>query len=372
MQENEVLRDTRIEVDLFRAAKNTAMIKEMVGPDVAVMAVVKANAYGLGAVRLAPVIIENGASYLAVATLSEAVELRNACPDYPLFILGHTPDRYLGIVAEMNITQTIFSLHQAEILGSEAEKLGKKAKVHVKVDTGFHRLGKVPSDDYAREVAGMFKVGGIEVEGIFTHLALANDEENRRQYRKFTDFISLCESMGCKFRYKHIADSIACVDYPEFRMNMVRPGALIYGMRGYHKGYLPVEQAISFKSAISEIHHIKKGEGVGYDYHFIAQRDSVIATMPFGYADGYPRQFRDCGSVLIRGKRVPVIGVICMDQAVADVTDVPGVEEGDEVVIYGDGSDGSMTIQEACDILGTNKNDVLCRLTARPPRIYHI
>lgn len=371
MHENEVLRDTQIIVDLSRVAKNTAMIKDMVGPDVAVMAVVKANAYGLGAVKIAPYVIENGASYLAVATLSEAVELRNAYPDYPIFILGHTPDRYLGVVAEMNITQTIFSLDQAEILGCEAEKRGVKAKVHIKVDTGFHRLGKVPSEGYAREVAEIFNVKGIEVEGIFTHLALANDEENRKQYKSFTDFIAMCESMGCRFKNKHIADSIACVDYPEFRMNMVRPGALIYGMRGYHKGYLPVEQAISFRSAISEIHHIKKGEGVGYDYHFIAARDSVIATMPFGYADGYPRQFRDCGSVLIRGKRVPVIGVICMDQCVADVTDIPDVKEGDEVIIYGDGSDGSMTIQEACDILGTNKNDVLCRLTARPPRIYH-
>ncbi len=370
MHEDRILRDTQIVIDLSRIAKNIKLIKNMIGPDVALMAVVKANAYGLGALPIAPIIIENGAEYLAVATLSEAVQLKEAYPQYPVFILGHTPIRYMDVVAEYGITQTVFSYEQAKVLSDSSIKLGKKTRVHIKVDTGFHRLGKAPSAEYADEIMRMYSLPGIEIEGIFSHLALASDENDRMQYKELSDFIALLESRGCTFRYKHIADSIACVDYPEFRMNMVRPGALIYGMIGYSKGSLPVEQAISFKSAISQIHRIRKGEGVGYDFLWTAERDSVVATLPFGYADGYPRQMRDKGYVIINGKKAPIIGVLCMDQVVADVTDIPDAEEGSVAVIYGDGTDGSMTIARAAEDLGTNKNDILCRLTARPPRIY--
>ena len=184
----------------------------------------------------------------------------------------------MDVVAEYGITQTVFSYEQAKVLSDSSIKLGKKTRVHIKVDTGFHRLGKAPSAEYADEIIRMYSLPGIEIEGIFSHLALASDENDRMQYKELSDFIALLELCGCTFRYKHIADSIACVDYPEFRMNMVRPGALIYGMIGYSKGSLPVEQAISFKSAISQIHRIRKGEGVGYDFLWTAERDSVVAT----------------------------------------------------------------------------------------------
>ena len=151
---------------------------------------------------------------------------------------------------------------------------------------------------------------------------------------------------------------------------MIRPGALIYGMVGYHKGHLDVKQAMTFKTAISQLHHVQKGEGVSYDYLWKADRDSIIATLPFGYADGYPRNLRDKGYVIINGVKAPLVGVICMDQCMADVTDVPDVCEGMEAVIYGDGSDGSMTIAEASTLAGTNKNDIIARITARPPRVY--
>ena len=370
MKDQMTLRDTRIEIDLSKLSKNIELIKDMVGPEVAVMAVVKANGYGLGALEIAPTIMESGATYLAVATLSEAVALRDAYADYPLFILGHTPDRFLNIVVEKGICQTIFSFDQAKILSEEATKLGLKAKVHIKVDTGFHRLGKAPTDEYAEEIKEIFFLPNIEVEGIFSHLALASEEENEKQFILLCDFIDKLESMGLEFKYKHIADSIALVDYPEYRMNMVRPGALIYGMRGFHIGFLPVEPILTFKSAISQIHSIKAGEGVGYDYLWRAEKDSIIATIPFGYADGYPRQMRDKGFVVINGLKCPIIGVLCMDQVTVDVTNVPDVKEGSEAIIYGDSKDGSMTIQEACDLIGTNKNDIICRLTARAPKVY--
>ena len=366
----ELLRDTRVEVDLGRIAYNMKQIREMTGPEVAIMPVIKANGYGHGAAAIAPTLIEEGAAYLAVATLTEALELKAANPSWPVFIMGHTPDRLLHYVVEKDITQTIFSLEQAELLNELAGKAGKRAKVHIKVDTGFHRLGKVPSGDFADEVCRIFDLPGVEVEGIFTHLALTGDVENEEQFRLFTDFTAELESRGCSFIYKHLADSIACVDFPEYRLNMIRPGALIYGMVGYHKGHLDVKQAITFKTAISQLHHVPKGEGVSYDYLWKADRDSIIATLPFGYADGYPRNLRDKGYVIVNGVKAPLVGVICMDQCMADVTDVPDVCEGMEAVIYGDGNDGSMTIAEASTLAGTNKNDIIARITARPPRVY--
>lgn len=366
----EILRDTYVKVDLGRIAENMALIRGMVGPDVAVMPVIKANGYGHGAVQIAPTLMEAGASYLAVATLTEALELRDAYPNYPLFILGHTPDRLLHYAAENRITQTVFTLKQAQILADAARRAGQTAKVHIKVDTGFHRLGQIPSDAFADEIAAMFQLDSLEVEGIFSHLALAGDTEDEEQFGLFMDFIEKLENRGCSFRYKHLADSIACVDAPRYRLNMIRPGALIYGMIGFEKGHLPVKQALTFRSAISQLHRIPAGEGVSYDYLWKADRDSVIATLPFGYADGYPRNMRDKGYVIIGGVRVPIIGVICMDQCMADVTDVPGVCEGMEAIIYGDGSDGSMTIEDASHLAGTNKNDIIARIMARPPRVY--
>lgn len=366
----EILRDTYVKVDLGRIAKNMTLIREMAGPDVAVMPVIKANGYGHGAVNIAPVLVESGASYLAVATLTEAMELREAYPDYPLFILGHTPDRLLHYAAEQNITQTVFSLRQARILANAARKAGRKAKVHIKLDTGFHRLGQLPSEDFADEVAAMFQLEGLEVEGIFSHLALAGEAEDEEQFRRFMEFVEKVEDRGFSFRFKHLADSIACVDAPQYRLNMIRPGALIYGMIGFHKGHLPVKQALTFRTAISQLHSIPAGEGVSYDYLWKAERDSIIATLPFGYADGYPRNMRDKGYVIIGGIRAPIVGVICMDQCMADVTDVPGVCEGMEAIIYGDGRDKSMTIEEAARMADTNKNDIIARIMARPPRVY--
>lgn len=368
--QNEILRDTYIEIDLGKLEKNVRLVKEMVGPAVAVTAVVKANGYGHGACRIAETIMNAGADYLAVATLTEALELREVYADYPILIMGHTPNRLLHHVVKQRLTQTIFSLEQAEILDSLAAERGQSVKVHIKLDTGFHRLGKMPTEEYKEEIIKISALKHIETEGIFSHLALAGEEENETQYKLLTDFIEELEAAGCSFRYKHIADSIACVDYPQYRMNMVRPGALLYGMVGFHIGHLPVEQCLTFRTAISELHELEEGEGLSYDYLWKAQRKSIIATLPFGYADGYPRNMRDKAYVIINGCKAPIVGVICMDQCMADVTDVPNVECGSEAIIYGDGHDGSMTIEEASRLAGTNKNDIIARLMARPPRVY--
>lgn len=361
-----MLRDTVVQINLKTIARNMDKICQMVGGDVAVMAVVKANAYGHGAVSIAPTLIEHGASYLAVATMTEALEIRKAYREYPIFILGHTPDRLLHLVVEENITQTIFSESQARIIAEESRKSRKKAKVHIKIDTGFHRLG---TDDLA-ELKRICAIEEIEIEGIFTHLALVSDEENEKQYKKFINIISELEKEGMHFKFKHITDSISAVDYPDYRMNMIRPGALIYGLKGFHKGFVDVKQAMTFTTKISQLRHVSKGEGVGYDYLWKAPEDMVIGTLPFGYADGYPRNMRDRGYVTVKGVKCPVIGVICMDQCMADFSKVPDVKEGDTVIIYGDGTNYSMTIEEASKLAETNKNEIVVRITARPPREY--
>ena len=366
MMKQEVLRDTVVEIDLGKLAQNMRLIRKLVGSDTAITAVVKANAYGHGAVGVARTLMESSADYLSVATLSEAVEIKKEYPDYPVFIMGHTPDKYLRHVVEHDITATIFSLRQAQILNALAEEASKKAKVHIKLDTGFHRLGLDARDceQTVQTIRAITALPYIDAEGLFSHLALVNDEENDKQ-----NIADRLKEDSITFRYYHLADSIATVDDPQFRLNMVRVGALIYGMRGFHKGFVPVEQILTFKAAVSQLHHIKAGDGVSYDYLWKAPRDSVIATLPFGYADGYPRNLRDKGYVTIRGVKCPLVGVLCMDQVMADVTEISDIAEGDWATIYGSGIN-EMTIQEASTLAGTNKNDILARLSLRPVRIY--
>lgn len=363
---SELIRDTAVFVNLNALKYNLSQIKNMYSNKVHVMAVIKANAYGHGDIEVSKAFMDAGAEYLAVATLSEALALRQIYSNYPLFILGHTPDRLLGMVAENNITQTIFSFSQAKILDDICFGKNIKAKVHLKVDTGFHRLGCVDKE----ELLSICRLRNLEVEGIFSHLALVNEEENLKQYNLFLKVTEFLENKGIRFRYKHISDSISAVDYPEYSLNMIRPGAILYGLKGFHKGELDVIPALEFVSHVSQIRNISKGEGVGYDFLWRAPTDTLIGTLPFGYADGYPRNLMNKGYVTIFGKKCPIIGVICMDQCMVDLSSVPEAQEGSRAIIYGDGKNNTMSIDEAAKLAGTNKNEIVSRISARPPRIY--
>lgn len=365
-----LLRDTIIRVNLSAIAQNMKNICALVGQDVAVAAVVKANAYGHGALALAPVLIENGASLLAVATLGEAVELKKAYPEYPVLIMGLTPDKYLPCIAEYNIIQTIDSVHQARLLNRIGEESRHPVHVHLKIDTGFHRIGFSDDSKTLKSVLELREMPWLVADGIFSHLALFDEASDQDQYDRFIKAVSFLEANGFRFRYRHIADSIALVDDPQYRMNMVRAGALIYGLKGFHKGFVSVHQALTFETKISHISLVPAGEGVSYDYTWRAGKETRVATLPFGYADGYPRNLRGKGFVTIRGVRCPIIGVICMDQCMADLTNVPDAEIGDTAIIYGDGSQNTADIQEISELAQTNKNEIVSRLSMRPPRIY--
>ena len=365
-----IYRETVIEVNLDRIADNMKQIRAMVGKDVKIAAVVKANGYGHGAVGIAPAIMDNGGDLLCVAALSEAIELKEAYPQYPVLIMGLTQEEYFPYVLDYNILQTIDTLEQAKALSRLAEKRGVTAGIHIKYDTGFHRLGFPDTQKSLDEIEEISRLPGVRIEGMFSHLVLLDDESNQKQYEDFCKAIQALKARGVEIPCCHLADSIASVDYPEYRMDMIRAGAIIYGLKGFHKGQLDIKQALTFKTKINHITEIQAGEGVSYDFMWRASKDTRIGTLPFGYADGYPRNLRGKAMVTIHGKQVPVVGVLCMDQCMVDLGDVPEAEVGDEVIIYGDGTGSTLDIQAVSLLAETNKNDIVSRLTGRPARIY--
>lgn len=365
-----LLRDTYVEINLDNIAYNMKKIKEVAGKDVAIAAVVKANGYGHGAVDIAETIMENGGDYLAVATLTEALELRNHFKNYKIFIMGYTPDEYLEYVVVNNITQTIFSLRQASILNDLGIKNNKKPTVQIKYDTGFNRLGYKDCQASIDEIDQIFDLKNLNVEGIFSHFALTGKEEDQEQYNKLMNAINILEARGRAFKYKHICDSISGIDYPQYRLNMIRPGAIIYGLKSYKDDSIVLKQSMTFKTKIYHIKTLEEGEGVSYDYLWKAGKKSIVGTLPFGYADGFPRNMRDKGFVTINGKKAPILGVICMDQCMVDLTLIPEAKVGDEAIIYGDGTNNTIDINEISKLAGTNKNEIVCRITRRTPRVY--
>lgn len=372
---NIIMRDCHIEVDLKTLEENTAKIEKMAGPETMVMAVVKANGYGHGIKEIIPALIRGGASYLGVATLGEALKIREVDKNTPVLILGQTPPEFSSVLVENNIIQTIFSLEQAESLELAAEEADTQATIHIKIDTGLHRLGFPPIESSLEIISRISEMKHLRMEGIFTHLALLNDEENYKQFEIFKEFLNKLSERGIVIPVRHMADSIASVDYPEFRMDMIRTGALIYGMRGFHKGFIDVNQALTLKAKIAQCHIIHPGEGVSYDYTFRAQRESVIATLPIGYADGIPRNLSNVGKVLVKkgdfSREAPIVGLINMDQMMIDVTHIDGIFQNyRDYDIYIYGQDDVISIKEIAKLAGTNKNDILARLSDRIPRIF--
>lgn len=367
---NKILRDTYLEINLDNIAYNIRNLKTLVGEEVSIAAVIKANGYGHGAVGIAETLLKNGADFLAVATLDEALELRKHYKYSRIFVMGYTPDRFLEYVVENNIIQTIFSYKQAKLLNDIGIRYGITPVIHIKYDTGFNRIGFKDCQESIDEIVKICNLKNLQVEGIFSHLALVNKEENDLQYKKFIAAIKKLEYLGINFKYKHIEDSISAVDYPEYRMNLIRPGAILFGIKVFHHGALDIKQALTFKTRISHIKEVLEGEGVSYDYLWKAKRKSLIGNLPFGYADGYPRHLSNKGFVTVHGKKAPIVGLICMDQCMIDLTDIPEAREGDEVIIYGDGTNNTPDLQTISELLETNKNEIMIRISRRVPRVY--
>ena len=362
----EHLRSTRAEINLDNLKYNIDRCRQEIGPDVEPMAIIKADCYGHGAVVMMEYMMKYGLKYFGVASLNEAMELRRFHKEGEILVLGLSSDHLLKYGVDNNITQACCSLRQAKIL-SDYATAEKPAKIQIKVDTGMHRLGFAPTEESMDIVKEIFALPNLDIVGVFSHLALETREQDYDQWKKFQYFIDGCEARGLTFRFKSINDGIGTIRYPEMRYNMVRPGSFFYGFNPHLTDLKPL---MELKSEIVHLQMLPANEGIGYGLDDAADHDRIIATLPFGYVDGVPRAMSHYqGWTTVKGVKCPFVGLLCMDQAMIDVSDVPDVAIGDEVVIYSHET-GAMTYPEGAKISNFNRNGLQAALPRRVPKVY--
>lgn len=370
-----IMRPVWAEIDLDKAAYNMKNIKKLV-KDKEVIAVVKADCYGHGADDLAPVFLENGASRLAVAILTEGIELRKKNITAPIMILGYTPLELGEELINNDIEQTVYDLEYAKKLSNIAEKLGKKAKIHIALDTGMGRIGFIPNEESIEAVEKIASLNGIEIIGIFTHFSTADEYDKtytNEQFKKIKNFISELEKRNINIPLKHVSNSGAIMDMPETYLDAVRAGIILYGYypsNEVNKEKLDIKPILTLKTTVSHVKEVEEGTSISYGRTFITERKSKIATIPIGYADGYSRLLSGKAKVIINGKFAPVVGRICMDQCMIDVTDIGEVKVGDEVILLGEEVNLKFNADDFAEIMGTINYEITCMLKQRIPRVY--
>lgn len=371
---DDVRKRTWAEIDLTRLARNYRALRALTDPECRFMGVVKANAYGHGAVPVAQTLEALGAEYLSVACLDEALELREAGIQSPILIMGLTPPEYTGALLEHNITQTVGDVETAAALSAVAMAAGKPLTVHLKVDTGMSRLGLLCDEahllDAAESVRLAWSLPGLRWEGIFTHFANADGDEayTMRQFARFLDLLDILANGGISFPIRHCASSAAVLNYPCTHMDMIRPGIALYGHYPAPgmEYTCPLEPVMTLKTRVAAVRDLPAGTAVSYGCTRVLERDSRVAVLPVGYADGYFRLFSDVLEVQIREGRAPLLGRVCMDMCMVDVTGIPGVVTGDEAVLYGD----QVTVEAGAELAGTIQYELLCDVSPRVPRVY--
>lgn len=359
------------EIDLRALRHNYEEIKKNIRGGAKLCAVVKADAYGHGALAVARVAVEAGASYLAVATLGEAIELREAGFTTPILLLGLVlPDEARDIV-DYDVTQVVCELPLAEAISREAVRQHKVAKVHLKVETGMGRIGIRP-EEIGALAAAVKQLPNIEIEGMFSHFAMADSKDKtytKGQLVKFEQALNAVKEAGVTLKIRHIAESAAILEIPEAHYDMVRAGVIQYGMWPSDEVTHPIDIRPVMKvfAKVVFMKTLHPGESIGYGRQFIAARESRIATLPIGYADGYIRAYGNGGYVSFGGRKAPIAGRVCMDQVMVDVTDLPDVKEGDTAVLFGD---ETVTADTAAKWLNTINYEVTCLISPRVPRVY--
>ena len=366
------------EVNANNIKDNLRFIRTLISKSTKIMAVVKANGYGHGVLKVAKAAIEAGVERLGVASVEEALELINYDIKVPIQLLSQPPISSVKIIVEnstikKSMISTVYTKNFVKALSEEAHNQNKKCLVHVKVDTGMHRVG-ANIKNVLNLVKYISTFSNIEIEGLFTHFACADDPENPYTLLQLKRFIELKETLkknNFKFEIYHCANSAATLNFPQTHMDMIRIGIAMYGLRSSEKTFsLQVKPALSLKAKISYLKTVKNGEGISYGLTFKTNKKSLIATIPIGYRDGYSRQLSNKGEVLVKGKRVPVIGNVTMDQIMIDVTDIGEVKIGDEVVIIGNQGEEKIEVNELSKILNTIDYEIVCGITNRVPRIY--
>lgn len=365
-------------VDLDALCANVEAIQSVLHPDIKIMAVIKANGYGHGAVPIGMELEKIDAVFgYGVATAEEAFALRKAGLHKPILILGYTfPDNYEALI-EQDISMTVFRYDTLEELSACAAGLGKKAKVHIKVDTGMSRIGIFPDESGLAFVKKALSYNELMIEGVFTHFARADETDKtsaERQFDRISQFWNAIETQtGYRIPWKHCANSAGLMELPKTHMDMVRAGIILYGMtpsEEVKKETLSLKPLLSLKSHIVHIKHVPKGTPISYGGTYVTDKELRIATIPVGYADGYPRSLSGKGYVLIHGKKAPILGRICMDQFMADIEDIPEAQNGSEVTLIGEDCGSRITIEELGALSGRFNYEFACCLGARVPRIY--
>lgn len=371
---------TFAEVHLDRLAHNLERLKEL-APGKKICAMVKADAYGHGAPAVSKKLSACGVDWFGVATADEAIQLRREGIREPVLILGYTPVEQTGELLEYGLTQCVYSLEYAAALSTEAKRCGGVLQAHIKVDTGMSRLGVLCQDttEVPRAAAEILKIcalPGLACGGIFTHFADASDASGiftQMQYKRFRALIDALAEEGVSFPLHHCSASAAILNFPALDFDMVRPGIALYGLHpdggrlGEKYGLQPV---MSLKSVVAFLKEIEAGATVSYGRTFKAGKKLKIATVPVGYGDGYPRVLSNSADLIIRGRRVPVVGRVCMDQLMVDVTKLESVQVGDEVLVFGESGKASLPVDELAALTDTISYELLCDLNKRVPRIY--
>ena len=367
----QALRPSHVEIDVEALAANVRLVKASVGADVGIMAVVKANAYGHGAVTIARTVLQNGASCLAVANLAEAIQLRRAGIDAPILVLSYVAVDSIPCAIEFDITVSLFDLQQAIRFQVVALGSGAILKTHIKVDTGMGRLGILPEN--AEElVTTLRSCDAIDVEGIYTHFSVADEDPlyTAQQRATFEKVIRKMREAGCPFKYVHAANSAAIVNLSGSGFNLVRPGLLLYGLTPCDSmisinGLQPV---MSWKTVVAQVKTLPPNSPVGYGNSYRTRGEEKIAILPVGYADGLRRSPRSWREVLIHGERAPLVGRVSMEKTTLNVSHIPDVVAGDEVVLLGKQGDDEITADEVAAWVGTINYEVLTAIMPGTPR----
>lgn len=370
-----IMRPVWAEINLDTIATNTKNIKKLIG-DKELIAIVKADCYGHGAVDVVPTLLESGASRLAVAMLTEAVELRENNINAPIVILGYTP-LYLGEeLINYDIEQTVYDLDYAKELSKIALSFNKKAKIHIAIDTGMGRIGFLPGDDTVKIINEVYNLEGLEVIGIYSHFSTSDEKDKtyaNEQLFKFKKVMADLKALGIEIPLKHISNSGAIIDMPETYLNGVRPGIILYGYypsKEVSKDNISVKPALTLKAKIAHVKELHKDMYISYGKTFKTNKKTIVATLPIGYGDGYPRALSENAKVIVNGKFASILGRICMDQCMIDVTDIENVKTGDEVIILGEEGDLKFNADDMAEALGTINYEILCRIKSRIPRVY--
>ncbi|MDZ7820300.1 MAG: alanine racemase [Aliarcobacter sp.] len=363
------------EINLDNLAHNMKEVRKITNKNSKITAVIKADGYGHGAVAIAETLLENGADRFAVATLSEAIQLKTFFPNIETMVLGYTPSDLAQDVIKYNIIQTIYTLEQAKEFSKVAVSLNKKIVVHIKLDSGMNRLGMVYSDETIETILEMSKLDSLFIEGIFTHFAAADEldkEYTIQQVEKYKYIVNSLEQRGLNIPIKHVSNSAAIIDLPEFNFDMVRAGIMLYGLypsKDVNHEIVKLKEVMCLKAKISQVKKVNAGSGISYGLKYKCDKDSTVATLPIGYADGYTRMLSGKAKVIVNGSIVPVVGNICMDQCIINVTGLD-VKMGDEVILFGGNDSNGISIDSVAQLLNTINYEIVCMVDKRVPRVY--